>query len=140
MAVVYTTLRTKDQWEEINKYLPLLCVEDTQAILAYNIKEELLGAMVFDNWTDTSVHAHFLLRKPMLLRHGFFEVCFGYVFGQSGRDMMYTIIPGNNDKSRRLVKRLGATEKCILEGAFKKGEDMVLVELRKENCKYLGGD
>jgi RimJ/RimL family protein N-acetyltransferase len=51
---------------------------------------------------------------------------------------MYGLVPANNEKALRLNKKMGFTEAIRLKEAYTAGVDYVLMELRKENCKYLG--
>ncbi len=139
MDVVYYGFHNKQQWDEFNSHLPVLWVQDTTGIFAYDKADEhkLIGAMIFDNWTRTSVQCHLLLLNPLLLRHGFFEACFGYAFGKRGKNIMYAMVPGDNEKSLKIISKLGGTEKCRFENAFKENVDYVIMELKKENCKYI---
>lgn len=137
MKVQLIGLQHTWQWKEFVKHLPVLWVEDSSGIFAYDENGGFLGAMVFDNWTHTSVQAHLLLLNPLLLRHGFFEACFGYVFEQRGKQLMYAMVPGDNAKSFNLIHKLGGQEKCRFEEAFKPGVDYVIMELKKTNCRYI---
>ena len=80
---------------------------------------------------------HILILNPMVLRSDFIGVCCEFVFETKGRDVMYGMVPGNNEKAMKFNRHIGFTEKCRFEGAFQKGVDYVIMELRKENCKYL---
>lgn len=123
-------------WGWINKMLPIFQVEDTSGMVVMD-KNEPVGAMIMDNWTNNSVQAHFILKNPMVLRTGFLEICFDYIFNVRGRKVVYALIPSNNVKSIKITIHMGATEKCRFEEAYADGVDYIVMELRKENCKYL---
>ena len=123
-------------WVWINEALPIQQVEDTSGMVALSDNKPV-GAMVMDNWTKNSVQAHFYLKNSIVLRSGFLEYCFDYVFNECGKKVMYALIPGNNEKAIKVNEHMGATEKCRFEEAFEDGVDYVIMELKRENCKYL---
>lgn len=120
----------------MNKYLPILYVEDTEGIVAINDEGELLAAVVYDNYTRQSVQCHHLIRSPMVLRHGWLDLIHHYAFVRLGVKSLYGLVPGNNDKAIRMNKRMGFTEKCRMEEAFSPGVDYVVMELKAENRRY----
>jgi hypothetical protein len=125
-------------WAWINEYLPILWVEDTIGLIAVDIESfKPLAACVMDNWTETSVQCHLLILDKRAIRGKFLDTCFDFVFNDMQRDIMYGLVPGDNSKALRLNEHMGFTEKCRFEGAFKPGVDYVIMELKKENCKYL---
>ena len=40
----------------------------------------ILGACIMDNWTANSVQCHFMLTNPLVLKQGFLECCFEFIF------------------------------------------------------------
>ena len=123
-------------WEWVNKELPIFQVEDTSGMVVMRGNESV-GAMIMDNWTNNSVQAHFIVKDPMLLRTEFLAVCFDYVFNIKGRKVIYALVPADNEKAIKLNIHFGATEKCRFEEAYADGVDYIVMELKKENCKYL---
>jgi hypothetical protein len=125
-------------WQWINEQLPILYVEDSGGIVVYDHETETqLAACVMDNWTDNSVQCHLLVADKRALRHRFLDLCFEFIFVEMGRNIIYGLVPGDNDKALRLNAHMGFTEKCRFENAFKDGVDYVIMELKKEHCKYL---
>ena len=78
-----------------------------------------------------------MLTDPMLLKHGFLEECHDFIFNHSGREVVYGMVPASNEKALKLNAHMGFTEKVRLDGAFAPGVDYIVMELRKENAKYL---
>ena len=120
-------------------HLPVAEVGDAEGVVAYD-RGKLLAGCVMDTWTDTSVQCHLLIRNPIALRHGFLEICFNYIFKARVKKLIYGFVPSDNVKALKFNKKLGFTEKCRLEGALKENVDCVIMELKKENCRYLGGN
>ena len=137
MTVNFRRLDCAIDWAWINNSLPILHVEDTTGIVAIDENNTPLAACVMDNWTANSVQCHLLVLDSKVLRHGFLETCFDYVFNINGRKVVYGLVPGNNEKALKLNEHMGFTEKCRFEGAFEDGVDYVILELKRENCKYL---
>lgn len=138
MNLIFRPFDGPTDWGWVNQQVPILQVEDTSGIVAEDTTTgERVGACVFDNWTPNSVQCHFALTSPMVLRHGFLEVCFDYVFNFGGKRYMYGLVPGDNAKALKLNRRLGFTEEARLPEAFKDGVDYVLMQLRREDCKFL---
>lgn len=125
-------------WGWVNQQIPILRVEDTTGIVGIDYdKNETVAACVMDNWTHNSVQCHFMCTNPIALRHDFLQTCFGYIFDEMGKKFIYGLVPGDNEKALKLNKHMGFTEKARLEDAFADGVDYVIMELKRENCKYL---
>jgi hypothetical protein len=137
MNIKFREFRSED-WVWVNAQIPILQVEDTTGIMAVDTSTgELVGACILDNWTKNSVQAHFMVSSPLVLKHGFLQECFGYVFSYSNLKYMYGLVPGDNKHAIRLNKHMGFIEKVRLDEAWAPGVDYVLMQLTKETCKYL---
>ena len=125
-------------WGWVNEQVPILRVEDTCGLVMIDLeKHATVAAVVMDNITPNSVQCHFMLTDPMALRHGFLQECFDLIFNHMDKKFIYGLVPGNNDKALKLNEHIGFTEKCRMPEAFKDGVDYVIMELKRENCKYL---
>lgn len=140
MNIVVRDLIGENDWPWVNRQVGILQCEDTQGLVALDadLGYERVAACILDNVTQTSVQAHFMITSPMVLRHGFLQKCFNHVFTTLGKKVMYGLVPADNEKALRLNKKMGFTEAIRLKEAYTAGVDYVLMELRKENCKYLG--
>jgi hypothetical protein len=137
MKLFFRQLGPQD-WDWVLNINAINRCEDTRGIVAVDIDaDKPVAACVMDNWTSNSVQAHFMIETPIVLRHGFLEECMDFVFNFADRKKMYGIIPASNEKIVKLTKHMGFTEKTRLEEAYAPGVDYVVMELKKENCKYL---
>ena len=123
-------------WRWINDAIPILQVEDTEGIVAF-ICDNPAAAVVFDNWTQKSVQAHIAILKPIVLRHGFLEWCFDYVFNYRKKERIFGLVPSNNRRALAFNQRMGFTEQARLTEAFASGIDYVILELTKDNCNFI---
>lgn len=93
------------------------------------------GMVGFDGWTPNSVHMHVALgvaaaARP-LLRPAFAEAF------ADGRSMALGSVRSSNARSLRLAIRLGFREVYRVKDGWAAGEDMVLFEMRREECRWL---
>ena len=126
-----------ESWLWIKSRVPVLAIEDTCGIVAVDEDGQYVGAGVLDTWTENSVTCTFVVDNPFVLKGGFLKAVCSYVFEERGRKKAFVQIASNNTKSLRFVKHIGFQEQCRLKDAFKDGVDCVIMELVRENCKYL---
>lgn len=125
-------------WNWVNEQLPIMQVEDTSGLIAVDVETgERVGALITDNWTNNSVQAHFLIKSPMVLRHGFLHHCLDFIFNYSGRKAIYGFIPGDNEKAIKLNTHIGFKEVFRMPEGFADGVDYVVMQLLKEDCTCL---
>lgn len=138
MNIHFRAFDGPSDWGWVNQQVGILQVEDMSGIMAIDADtNQTVGACIFDNWTSNSVQSHFMLTNPLLLKHGFIEECFDYAFNHSDKKFIYGFIPGDNEKAIKLNLHMGFTEILRLPEAFRDGVDYVVMELKRENCKYL---
>ncbi len=81
---------------------------------------------------------HQLIINPMVLRpkYEFLSSAALWFFTHAGLLKLYGLVPENNWKARSLNEKFGFKEICILEDAYAKGVDYILMELKREDCPY----
>jgi hypothetical protein len=135
VPVTIRELRSSD-WEWIKaRAAPILC-EDTDGVVALR-GSDLIAAAVFDSWSETSCLAHIVIEDPFVLRHGFLETGFRFVFEFKKRILMTGLTPADNPEALRLNKKMGFREVYRIPEGCKKGVDYVLQELRRDECRWL---
>lgn len=138
MNLYFRAFHGPSDWGWVNEQVPILQVEDTSGIIAIDLdKNETVGACITDNWTRNSVQCHFMISSPMVLRHGFIEECFDFIFNHCDRRYIYGFVPSDNEKALKLNAHMGFTEILRLPEAFADGVDYVVMECTRANCKYL---
>jgi hypothetical protein len=124
-------------WPWINDQVGILRVEDSAGFVGVDENDNRVIACVLDNFTANSVQAHFICVNKMALRRGFLETCYDIIFNELDVKYIYGLVPADREKALKLNAHMGFTEKTRLIEAFKAGVDYVLMELKKENCKYI---
>ena len=138
MKPYFREMHGPSDWGWINEQVGILQSEDTTGITAIDLDtNRTVGACVMDNWTANSVQAHFMVASPTVLRHGFLEECFDFMFNEKGVKYVYGMVPSDNEKALKLNKHMGFTERLRLPEAFADGVDYVVMECTRDNCKYL---
>ncbi len=126
-------------WGYVQTHVPgLLRVDDTTGIVGIDLDvNETCAIVILDTWTRTSVQAHWIVTRPLILRHGFLEEGFDYVFNHADREIMIGLVPSDNKPALRMVKHLGFTEIARVKDGYDFGVDTVINELRKGDCTRL---
>ena len=123
-----------EQWHiDLMPEKPLL-MEDTRGITAIDDRG-VQAVCVLDTWTATCCQIHIWIHNPMVLRHGFAEEVFDFVF-DSGRIKIIGQTPSDNAKALKFIKHIGFEELFIVKDAIDIGVDIVVTEFTKE--RYYG--
>ena len=129
-------MSTPEEWAWFNAKNPVFWVQDTIGIVAYR-DGGIAAAALIDNRVNNSAQMHIVIEDPIVIRHGFFEAMFNTAFGET-RKFLFGNVSSLNEKIIKLAKHVGFTEIARLEDARDVGDDMVVLRLRREDCKYLG--
>ncbi len=95
------------------------------------------AAALYEDWTKASCVMSVIIDNPMVLRHGFLETAFHFVFNTADRIKVFARIASKNKKSLNFVEKLGFTRVAVLEDGCEVGNHWIIFELKKEDCKYI---
>jgi len=130
-------------WEWFTRHNPIKRVQDTSGITAVDAESgEILAIVVCDTWYSDSVNLHIVVTDNRIVRYGFMEAIFNYVFNNNKHEnikIAYGFIPTNNAKARKLIKNVGFTEVYTLSGGDG-GVGFHILTLDKKDCKFLKGN
>lgn len=96
------------------------------------------GAVGFDHWTDNSVRMHFALDSSIAGRC-LVRAAFSYAFEEAGKGVAIGEVPAWNRKSLWTAEHLGFEPLCRIRDGYSLGVDLVVMELRREKCRWIGG-
>jgi hypothetical protein len=111
---------------------------DFNAIKAVDEAGTVHGMTGYCDWTQNSVRMHMAVESPIVWR-SLLRPALEYPFCQVGVGMVLGVIRGGNAKSLRFSRGVGLEEIFRLKDGFRKGEDWVFLQLRKEDCRHLLG-
>lgn len=112
---------------------------DFRAIEAIDEHGRILGMVGFDRWLGNAVEMHVALDSIAAAR-ALRTPAFDYAFRQGGKGIAIGVVPGHNKKALLLAERLGFRETHRIRDGWAEGDDVVLLELRREDCRFLRGD
>jgi len=107
-----------------------------QAIKASDAKGRIHGMVGYSNWTANSVVMHIALENPACLRR-LLRVAFSYPFVDVGRNVAIATVREKNERSMRLCEHVGFREAYRVKDGIAIGEDLVIFEMRSENCRWI---
>jgi RimJ/RimL family protein N-acetyltransferase len=94
------------------------------------------GMVGYGAWTENSVMCHIALDNPAALRT-MVTAGFKYPFEMAGRGVMLATVRASNVRSYRLCRRLGFEEAYRIKDGIAVGEDIILMQMRREDCRFL---
>jgi len=141
MKIDYRLFHGPSDWGWVQQQVGILRCEDTTGIMAIDPEtNETVGACILDNWLENSVQGHFIMTDSRVAKNGALEFCFDYIFNNCGKKRIYGFMAGDNLKGLKFSEYLGFEVKARFDEGFKDGVDYLLLELKRENCKFIGQD
>lgn len=107
-----------------------------KAIAAVDDAGNIHGMAGFDSWTENAVHMHIALDSAISLRTLLIPI-FEYAFVQANRGVALATVRAENVRSRRLVEHTGFTEVYRVKDGIRVGEDLILYQMRREDCRWV---
>lgn len=94
------------------------------------------GMVGFDGWWGNAAQMHVAIESPGALR-ALLLPAFDYLFNFSGKSIALGVVPAHNKRALRFDKHIGFREVYRVRDGWAAGDDMVFLELRKEDCRWL---
>lgn len=110
--------------------------QGARAIKATDGEGRIRGMVAFDGWTPASVQAHIALDTPVAWR-SLLVPTFDWAFNQLGKRLMVGTILGDNARSLKLATSCGFREVHRVRDGWNVGVDLVFLELRREECRFI---
>lgn len=128
-------------WGWVTQYVPMKRVEDTCGIVAVDLDtNETVAAAIFDNLLRNGAQTTLIVRDSIVLRHGFLEAAYNYLFGYLNAEWSYVLIAEINTKSLRLCRRLGFREKMRMPDAYGDGVDFIVMSCHRDQLRIWKAD
>lgn len=107
-----------------------------RAIEAIDEQHRIRGMVGFDHWLGNSAEIHIALDSPTALR-ALLRPAFDYLFNQAKKAVAIGIVPAHNEKALAFDKHIGFRELTRIRDGWAPGDDVVVLELRREECRWL---
>lgn len=88
----------------------------------------------YDRWTQNAVEMHIWIHR---ITPGFVRAAFEYPFIQAGKGLVLGVTPGNNTAALAMNLRLGFRPVYTIKDGNSIGEDLILQEMRKKDCRWI---
>jgi hypothetical protein len=109
---------------------------ESDVIIARSEGDRLMGGIIYQNYTGRSITCHVASFEPNWINIDLLWVAFHYPFVQLKCAVMLGLLPITNTKALEFDKKLGFKEEAIIRDVYPEG-DMVVLSLRKEDCRWL---
>lgn len=108
---------------------------DFRSLVSVDDGGQVVGVVGFDRWTPGAVHMHVALDTPIAART-LLAAAFAEAFAE-GRALALGEVRASNHRSLSLARHLGFREAHRIRNGWDAGEDVVLFEMRREDCRWL---
>jgi L-amino acid N-acyltransferase YncA len=109
---------------------------DARAVVA-DEGGKIVGMVAFDSWTENAAFAHMAVTSPRVWLR-LLRPAFQYIFGQARKGVILAAVSAHNPRSFRFVSGIGFLPRFKVKDGQAIGEDLVLFEMRRERCRFLG--
>lgn len=109
-----------------------------KAIAVVDGAGRICAMAAYDAITRGSCEMHFALDTPHAGR-ALLGAAFDYPFKDLGLCVLLGMIPADNTKSLRLAQHLGFRETYRVRSGWTESVDLVIHEMRRDECRWLSG-
>lgn len=131
------------EYEDLERLCKELPYNPTAGLrgIRYGYDKIAEAVVAYDNWTHNSVFMHVWSRstKPWF-DHRFLCECFRYPFEICGKGLVIGCTQGDNAATIKFARHVGFKETHRIKDGWKLGTDLVIQEMRREDCRFLRGD
>lgn len=128
-------LRT-EHLEPVNAALSLDWSEHTQGIVAEDDRG-IMAATIIQGWTQTLAMLHTWIPRPIVIRRGYLQVVFGYLFNDCRLQMVLGPVPSDNAKAKRFNRHIGFTRIFTLPNGYARGRNLEIWRMHRHECRWI---
>lgn len=106
--------------------------------IRYGMESDAEAVVAYDNWTNNAVFMHCWSRatKPWFDERFLHEI-FRYPFEICNKGLVIGLTQGDNTPVIEFSRRVGFVEKYRVKDGWSLGTDLVIQEMRREECRWL---
>jgi hypothetical protein len=133
---VHTRAATVDERTWLATRLGFCLTPDARGVAAVDDIGAIRAMVVFDQWTDNAAEAHMCSEDPRAV-WPLMRAALGYFFTTTGRSVLLGRVRASNTKALAFDARVGFRETCRIRDGFAVGDDMVILEMHRDDCRWL---
>ena len=95
---------------------------------------KIIAGVIYENWNQVSIWCHIAIEGRLTKKY--LWTIFDYPFKQIGAKKIIVPVSSSNEKSLRLVGKMGFVEEARIKDARPDG-NMVFLVMDRENCRFL---
>jgi RimJ/RimL family protein N-acetyltransferase len=126
-----------EHYEWLKRKANLAIYPGFQAIEAVD-GDRIVGMVGYDGWTTNSCCMHVALDTPGAARR-ILRPAFGVPFTELGKGVVFATVLSTNKRALALDLHLGFKQVALLRDAFVPGVDTHILEMRREDCRWIEG-
>jgi hypothetical protein len=96
--------------------------------------DQIVAGVIYENWNYSSITAHMVVEGR--LNRSFLSAIFDYAYNTCGVQKVICPVYSDNDRSRKLVEKMGFAEEARLSDCQPNG-DIVVYTLKRVDCRFL---
>lgn len=100
--------------------------------------ERILGMVAYDGWTPNACSMHVAIDEVIASRR-LLRPAFGIPFVELKKQVVIGTVLGTNDRALALDLHLGFKVQCRIQDAWAPGVDLIILSMRREECRWLRG-
>lgn len=110
---------------------------EKDVVITRNGNREVLGGVIYQGYTGASVRLHVAGFTPHWGSIDMLWVCFDYPFNQLDCKKLIGFVPSFNEEALAFDYKLGFKYLTRIPGVYP-GGDLIILEMSREDCKWLG--
>jgi RimJ/RimL family protein N-acetyltransferase len=123
-------------WAFVNDRLGIPLSEDFRA-LGLVIGGCLKAVVAYNGYTGRTCFMHSAIDDPAVINRTFVRAVFAYPFVQCKLTHVLALVDSANERALDIDTRLGFREVNRFEGAGLEGKDLILLQLTRNECKWI---
>jgi RimJ/RimL family protein N-acetyltransferase len=108
----------------------------TDITIARSENGELLGGVIFKDYTGRSITIHVAAFNPRWINPDMLWITFHYPFEQLGVQKIFGQVCVKNSRALEFDRKLGFKEEAIIRDVYPDG-DMILLGMYRDDCRFL---
>lgn len=101
---------------------------------------KIYGFVGYDHWTENAVEMHIWLQGKHALTRKLLQEAFTFPFVTCNKGVVIGVTPGYNASALEFNRSVGFKETYRIRDGWSLGTDMVIQEMRRDECRWLRRD